>query len=64
MAGEMLFTLPEPVVFTLNPKFSRSKVALFFVFPNMFGTNTNSGPFETANSILLPFPIESEFSGD
>ena len=63
IAGEMLLTLPEPFVITRRPRFSKSRVALFLDLPNTFGTNTNSGPFETDSKILLPLATASELSG-
>jgi hypothetical protein len=59
----MLFTFPDPLMETRRPKFSKSKVALFLLLPITFGTNINSGPFETNNLILLPFGIASDLSG-
>ena len=63
IAGVMLFTLPEPLTLTFNPRFSRSTLASFLFLPSTFGTNTNSDPFEMTNSILLPLLIRSDFSG-
>ena len=49
IAGDMLFTLPDPLIFTRSPKFSKSIEASFLFFPKTFGTNTNSGPLDIIN---------------